>query len=65
MIKYPITRETKIHKIGGSLMIVLPAMFVEIHCIKEGDSIGLSINDGVITIVPTLPKTEPSPEISP
>ena len=41
----------KVHKIGGSLMIALPAEFVQAHGIKEGDELPV-LADHILKIVP-------------
>ena len=39
-----IARITRVHEVGGSLMIVLPAEFVRAHGIKKGDDVGILAN---------------------
>ena len=41
----------RVHKIGGSLMITLPAEFTSFHGIKKGDDVGLLANH-LLTIHP-------------
>lgn len=49
------TKSTKIHKIGGSLMIVLPSFFCQRNNIEEDDEIGLVVSDKIIKLV-LMPK---------
>jgi len=46
-----IARIVKVHEIGGSLMVTLPAEFVKAHSIKKGDEIGVLANH-LMTIHP-------------
>lgn len=39
-----VARISKVHRIGGSLMITIPAEFVNAHGIKEGDDVGILAN---------------------
>lgn len=46
-----IARMTKVHRVGGSLMVTLPAEFVGAHSIKEGDDVGILAN-GIVKVDP-------------
>lgn len=43
--KFPLlAKVARVHKVGGSLMITLPAEFVKAHSISEGDDVGILAN---------------------
>lgn len=44
-------QKRRVHRIGGSLMIVLPPEFTEAHNIKEGDELPVLANH-ILKIVP-------------
>ena len=39
-----IAKITKVHRVGGSLMIILPLEFIKTHRIVEGDEVGILAN---------------------
>ena len=39
-----IAKITKVHRVGGSLMVTLPPEFIRAHSISEGDLVGILAN---------------------
>lgn len=48
----------KVHKIGGSLMIVIPPEFAEIHGIREGDELPFAANH-ILQVTPMPREKQP------
>lgn len=52
----PERRSTSQVKVGKAFRIVLPPEFRELHGIKEGETLSISLEDGQLTLIPLREK---------
>lgn len=49
--KFPLSKVSKVHRIGGSLMVTLPSEFVHAYSISKGDNVSILV-DHVLKVSP-------------